>query len=121
MRFLSPEWLAQLASSISVTRPDICLSIHQRVTGGPGGDIEYTLRFEHCVVSATPGPGSADVEMVQDYQTAVAISQGRLSPSAAFGAGLLRLGGSIGLLVEHRDVLALVGGGMTELAEATTY
>ncbi len=121
MRFLSPEWLTRLAASAPTAAPDVALAIHQRVTGGPDGDVEYTLRLDHGAVAVEPGPGPADVEIVQDYATAMRISQGRLSPATAFAAGLLTVGGSIGLLVEHQDALAAVGGAMAELAQATTY
>lgn len=121
MRFLSGEWLDRMASSTSPAAPDVSLAIHQRVTGGPDGDVEYTLRLDRGTVAVEPGPGPADVEIVEDYDTAAAVSQGRLSPAAAFASGRLKLGGSVGLLVEHREALAAVGSAMAGLAAATTY
>jgi len=121
VRFLSPEWLARLASSAPGAAADVTLAIHQRVTGGPDGDVEYTFRLDHGIVVVEPGPGPADVEIVQDYATAAGISQGRLSPATAFAAGLLTMAGSIGLLVEHQEALAAVGEAMATLTGATTY
>jgi len=83
--------------------------------------VEYTFRLDHGTIAVVPGPGQADVEIVEDYATAAGISQGRLSPATAFAAGLLKMAGSIGLLVEHQEALAAVGEAMASLAEATTY
>ena len=121
VRFLSPEWLERMASSTPPVAPDVSLAIHQRITGGPDGDVEYTLRLDRGSVSVEPGPGTADVEIVEDYETAAAISQGRLSPASAFASGRLRLGGAVRLLVEHQEALTAVGGRMADLAAATTY
>lgn len=121
VRFLSREWLNRMASSMSPLAPDIVLAIHQRVTGGPDGDVEYTVRIDHGSVSVEPGPGTADVEIIEDYGTAAAISQGTLSPAAAFASGRLKLGGSVTLLVEHQDALAAVGERMAGLADTTSY
>lgn len=122
MRFLSREWLERMASSMAPAPPDVSVAIHQRVTGGPDGDVEYTIRLHGGAVSVEPGPGgAADVEIVEDYETAAAISKGTLSPSAAFAAGRLRLGGPVRSLIEHQEALAAAGGGMAALAAATTY
>ncbi len=121
MRFLSPEWLAGMASATAGASPTATLSIHQRVTGGPDGAVEYTLRLAGGRVTFEPGPGEADVELVSDYETAAAISQGRLSPANAFAGGRLRVRGSVGSLVSHQEVLADVGKLLAGVADATTY
>jgi hypothetical protein len=121
MRFLSPEWLARMAEAMSTASVRGALSIHQRVTGGPEGDIEYTLRLAGGTVAFEPGPGPADVELVSDYDTAAAISQGRLSPAAAFAAGRLRVGGSVTALVADHEVFAELGTLLADVAGATTY
>ncbi len=121
MRFLSPEWLERMASATSAAAPGVDLAVHQRVTGGPDGDVEYTLRLAGGRVTFEPGPGEADVELVSDYETAAAISQGRLSPANAFAGGRLRVRGSVGSLVSHQEVLADVGKLLAGVADATTY
>jgi hypothetical protein len=121
MRFLSPEWLARLAEATAHAAPQGSLSIHQRVTGGPDGDVEYTLRLAEGKVAFEPGPGPADVEVTSDYETAAAISQGRLSPAAAFAAGRLRMGGSVTALVANQEVVSDLGSLLTAVAGATTY
>ena len=121
MRFLSPEWLDRMQSATADASPDATVSIHQRVTGGPDGDVEYTLRLHGGAVTVEPGPGTADVEIVEDYETAAAISQGRLSPAAAFAAGRLRRAGSGGALIDHQEALGAAGERMAALVADTTY
>ena len=121
MRFLTPEWLDRMRSATAGASPGATVSVHQRVTGGPDGDVEYTLRMHGGRVSVEPGPGTADVELVSDYETAAAISSGRLSPAGAFAAGRLRVRGSVGALVRCQDAFAELGPLLAGLAEATTY
>lgn len=121
VRFLSPEWLERMAASMPGSGPRPALSIHQRVTGGPDGDVEYTLRLGPHGVSVEPGPGEADIRVVQDYETAAAISRGEISPAAAFAVGRLKLGGRIGLLVEHQETFAGIGASLAGLPAATTF
>ncbi len=121
MRFLSPEWLEHMASATAGASPRATLSVHQRVTGGPDGEVEYTLHLAGGRVRFEPGPGEADVELVSDYETAAAISQGRLSPATAFAAGRLRLVGSAGSLVAHQEVFADLGRLLAGVADVTSY
>jgi hypothetical protein len=121
VRFLSGEWLEGLAGALAGASPDLRLSIHQRVTGGPAGDVEYTIRLDAGRASVEPGPGQADVELVEDYDTAAAINQGHLSPAAAFAAGKLTLGGAVGALVANQESITALGPRLAALAEATTY
>lgn len=121
MRFLSRDWLERMAAATSATSPTASLSVHQRVTGGPDGDVEYTLRLAHGTIRFEPGPGPADVELVSDYETAAAISQGRLRPATAFATGRLRVQGSVSCLVAHREVFAELGTVLAGMADATTY
>jgi putative sterol carrier protein len=123
VRFLSREWLERLnqATSASSLAAGASLSVHQRVTGGPDGDVEYTVRLEGGSATVTPGPGPADVEVVQSYDTAAAISQGRLSPAAAFAAGRLRLSGAVDVLVANQEAVAAVGEALAGMPGDTTY
>lgn len=97
------------------------------VSGGPDGDVSWLLCLADGTVTVIPGDGgaggagSADLDVVQDYTTAAAISQGQLSPAAAFAAGRLRLGGRVGLLARHGSVVAGMGDVFASLREATDY
>ena len=123
MRFLSPEWLESMRTATSGVSPAATLRIHQRVTGGPDGDVEYTLALAGGEVRFEPGPpaGPADVELTTDYATAAAISQGRLSPAAAFASGRLKLGGRVGVLAGHAGVLSGLGDAFGSLRATTEY
>lgn len=120
MRFLSPEWLDSMRAATADAAPGTDLRILQRVTDGPAGDVEYVLALAAGEVRfETAGP--ADVELTTDYDTAAAISQGLLSPAAAFAAGRLRVGGAVSSLVAHQEAFAGIGKLLAEVAEATTY
>ena len=121
VRFLSREWLEHMTSAAPPARPDLAVSVHQRVTGGPDGDVEYTVRVAGGRVTFEPGGGPADVELVSDYETAAAISSGRLGAGAAFASGRLRVRGSVSSLVAHRDVFATIGTALGGPADGTAY
>jgi putative sterol carrier protein len=72
-------------------------------------------------VTFEPGPGAADVEVSSDYETAAAISQGRLSPAEAFAAGRLRVSGSVTALVAAQSAFAQLGPRLASVSGATTY
>jgi len=123
VRFLSAEWLDRLGAAMSTASPAAALSVCQRVTGGPDGDVEYVLRLADGRVRVEPGPSATpvDVELTADYETAAAISQARLSPAAAFAGGRLRVAGDIGAIVERHESFAELGALLAGMAEATTY
>ncbi len=126
-QFLSPAWLAELSAAAEASEAlhaaaaGVRLTVRHVVTGGPEGDVEYRVRFEDGRVAVDPGPGEADVEVSQDYETAAAVSNGKLTPAAAFGAGRMRLGGRPGLLAEHRDTLGKLGDVFAQVRAHTTY
>lgn len=121
VRFLSGEWLDHLNALTSAAAPAATLSVHQRVTGGPDGDVDYVVRLAGGKATFEPGPGQADVDLTSDYETAVAISRGLLTPAAAFAAGRLRVGGSPASLIASQDALADVGNLLAGVAGVTTY
>jgi hypothetical protein len=120
VRFLSPEWLDSMRAATAPAAPGTDLRVRQRVTGGPDGDVEYVLALAGGEVRFE-ATGPADVELTADYETAAAISQGVLSPAAAFAAGRLRVGGAVSSLVAHQDAFAGLGKLLAGVAEATTY
>lgn len=126
-RFLSPDWLAQMADAIGESAAlreaagRLDLSVRQVVRGGPDGDVTYTVRLAHGAVTVVPGGGAGDVEVVCDYPTAAAISQGRLSPAAAFASGRLKLGGRVGALAGHAGVLSGLTDVFGSLRATTEY
>ncbi len=126
-RFLSPEWLAEVEDAarrderVRRAASAAALTLRQVVRGGPDGDVAYTVRLGQGAVRFDPAGGAGDLELTQDYETAVAISQGTLTPSVAFATGRLKLGGRVGLLVRHGDALAALGDAFAEVRESTEY
>ena len=126
-RFLSPEWLAQVEEAagrderLQPTSSVADLTVRHVVRGGPLGDVAYTVRLAGGSVRVVPGGTGGDVEVTQDYDTAVAISRGTLTPAAAFASGQLELAGRVGLLVRRGDALTGLGDAFAGLREATEY
>jgi len=123
VRFLSAEWLETMSAATAPASPAATISVRQRVTGGPDGDVVYVLRVAggRARFEAGEGAGPADVELATDYETAAAISQGLLSPASAFAAGRLRVGGAVNALVAHQEALDQLGATLAGVAGATTY
>ena len=129
LRFLSPEWLAALGAATAGSErlrqaaQGVDLTLRQVVLGGPEGDVAYTVRLAHGTATVNPADGEdgADLEMVQDYDTAAAISRGELTPASAFAAGRLKVGGSVGLLVRHNEVATGLGDLFASLRAETSY
>ena len=127
IRFLSPEWLAALDAaaagneSLGRSVADTDLIVRQVVLGGPDGDVTYYLRLVGGTAGVTTDGDGADIDVVQDYDTAAAISRGELAPAAAFAAGRIKLGGSVGRLIRNGGVATGLGDLFGALRASTTY
>lgn len=125
-RFLSPEWLTELAiaaseeAAVSEAAARLDVSVRQVVRGAPDGDVAYTVRFRGGTVTVVPD-GAGDVELTSDYATAAAISQGRLRPATAFASGRLKLGGQVGVLARQAGLLSRLGDVFESLRATTEY
>lgn len=127
IRFLSPEWLAALDAAVAGNDQlcrsvaDVDLIVRQVVLGGPEGDVAYSLRLAHGTAGVSTDGADADIEVVQDYATAAAISRGELTSAAAFAAGRIKLGGSVGQLIRHGGMAGGLGDLFSTLRASTTY
>ncbi len=113
LTFLSDEWISALHEAaatdadLAARTADVSLTIDQEVTGAPGGDVRYHLRFDHGSVEVAAGPApEATVRFHQDYDTAASIAMGQGSAQRAFMTGRLRVGGDLRVLLAHSEVLA---------------
>jgi hypothetical protein len=126
-RFLSSEWLAEMAvvaAESTVLREaasGLELRVRQMVRGGPEGDVAYTVRLADGTVTVVRDDGPGDLEVASDYATAAGISQGLLSPAAAFASGRLKVGGRVGALAGHAGVLSGLGDVFGSLRGTTEY
>ncbi|MCU1493517.1 MAG: hypothetical protein JWO62_1281 [Acidimicrobiaceae bacterium] len=123
-RFLSDEWLAQLAVVLGSAGPfdsDGRLALGQVVTGTPSGDVGYTIVIGGGQPSEIrPGTDGAAVTLVEDYETAVAIATG--TPAAGLLAtGSIKVRGEAGALLRAQDLLAAVGPALAAVAAVTEY
>lgn len=127
-RFLSEEWFALVRAALP--DPDgegaeehrVAVSVRHRVTGGPEGDVDYVVRAGSGGYSFEPGAdGPVDIEVVEGYDSAAAISQGTVTPAAAFAAGTLRLEGDVALLAARQDDFAALGRLLAPVRAVTTY
>jgi hypothetical protein len=124
-RFLSEEWFALVRAAL----PDAeagdqggGVTVRHRVTDGPDGDVDYVVRAGPSRFSIEPGAvGPVDIEIIETYASAAAISQGQLTPAAAFAAGQLKLAGDVALLAERQGDFAALGQLLAPVRAATTY
>ena len=124
VRFLSPEWLAAAADAVRAAAPAGAgsLTLQQVVTGGPDGEVAYRVRIAPDAVELLPGRADdADVMFTEDWDTAAAIGEGRLSPQAAFVDGRVRVSGNVALVMAAQESLAAVESALAGVRAATTY
>ena len=124
MRFLSPEWLTAAAGALRAVAPretGAHLVVQQIVTNGPDGEVAYLVRISTDAVELVPGRGDADVVFTEDWDTAAAIGEGRLSPQAALMEGRIRTSGNVSVVMAAQDTLASVESALAGVRAATTY
>ena len=127
-RFLSAEWLDQVAAAahgdqkLQAATAGVALTVRQVVTGGPDGEVAWHVRLGDGTVQIGSGRvPDAEVVITQSHETATAVSRGRLSPAQAFASGRLKLSGQVGLLVRHQDAFAQLGITLATVRDATTF
>ena len=108
-QYLSPDWIDELHAALSTDQAvrratvDVALTVQQVVTGGPDGDLTWTVVIDHGDVAVRAGTiDDADVTFRQDRDTALAVASGEVSAQAAFMIGKLTVTGDVGKLIEHQ-------------------
>jgi len=121
-RFLSPEWLADLAAAATgASGPDEEPFTLQQVVVGPP-DVAWAVTVGAGKVIVEVGRvDSPTVTFSQDVATAAAIHRGELSAQAAFMTGRLRVGGDVRALLERQGTLAELDDTFGPVRRATTY
>jgi len=127
-RFLSAEWLEQVAAAVHddedlrAATAGVSLTVQQVVTGGPDGEIAWHVRLGDGKVEIGTGRAhDAEVVITQSHETATAVGRGGLSPAEAFAAGHLKMAGQVGLLVRHQHAFEQLGIALTAVRDATTF
>jgi hypothetical protein len=128
VRYLSPAWIEAAGAAVAgddrlgAALAGVTLTVEQVVTGGPGGDVVWSLAVEDGKVSLTPGAAPrSDLRMTTDYATAAAVAAGALGAQRAFVEGRLRVGGDLSLLIAHQRALAAVDDALAGVRARTTY
>ena len=127
-RYLSAEWMdavgAAAAGSDELRRASdgVHLTVQQRVTDGPDGDVAFHVVFDDGTVAVRPGEAQApDVTFVEDHATAVAVASGEMAAQAAVMVGRLRVTGDVQLLMQHRDAFSGLDAALAGVRETTEY
>lgn len=110
--YLSPAWFDAADAAL---RSDAALAaagrgIHlvlQQTVDDPAPGTTWHIRIDDGAVSLVVGAAAdATVTFHCDRSTALDVHQGRTSAQAAFMAGNLRVGGDVGALLAHQELLA---------------
>jgi len=127
-RYLSAEWLeavgAAAAGSDDLRRASdgVRLTVQQRVTDGPDGEVTFHVVLDDGAVAVRRGEAlDADVTFTQDHATAVAVATGEMAAQAAFMVGRLRVTGDVQRLMEHRDAFSGLDAALAGVRETTEY
>ena len=124
MRFLTEEWLdAMNAAASGVEVPaDVAVVVGQEVSGTPHGDVAYCFAVDDGALRLTWGSTEgADITVLQDYDTAVALARGELPAQQAVAEGRLKLRGDMGALVRNGPVLAAISDVFRSVRERTDW
>jgi hypothetical protein len=127
-RFLSPEWLAEVDSALR-TSPAVRvlaragpLTVEQRVTGAPDGDVAYHLTVDDAGARVRPGSAPrADVVLVVDYPAACALHDGTDNAQGALAAGRLALQGNPEAVLARSEALAALDDALGAVRARTTF
>lgn len=113
VRFLTPEWVAALdeaaggAPELRAASQGVELVVEQEVGGGGDEPVRYVFELSDGEVRFRwGGTPQADVTLVQNVETAEALSRGELNAQQAFVLGRLRVRGNVEKLLEARDALS---------------
>jgi hypothetical protein len=129
-RFLSEEWFALVGEALSGPEQQIdvtdgasgSVAVRHRVTGGPDGDVDYVVRARSGRFSMEKGAeGPVDIEVVESYESAAAISQGVVTPAEAFAAGELKLEGDVALLAARQEDFVALAALLAPVRAVTTH
>ncbi len=113
VQFLSEDWTKAMTKALNghtgfqSAISDIELTIQFTVTDAPSGDVHY--HFVASGGSAHVSTGELEepeLEITNDYETAVAISKGELNTESAFFSGKLKATGNLAKLMMHANVIS---------------
>lgn len=112
-KFLTEEWLQALTEAINAHEDfrsaiaNVELTLQFEVTDPPEGALDrYYVALTGGEAVAAPGDAdNADASITNNYETAVAVSKGELNTQMAFMTGKIKVGGNMGKIMMHQQVL----------------
>ncbi len=119
VRFLSPQWVDAMnaAAADATVDPDVRVSVGQAVD-----DVSYRVDVADGKVAFVHGTtDGADLTLVQDRATAVAIARGELPAQQAVADGRLCLRGDVRALVANAPALAAVADAFARVRDDTEF
>ena len=122
VRFLSDEWLAEAAALTASTGIGEAVCVVEQVVRRSDQHVRYQLHVGTDAARVDPhGTATADLEIVEDYDIATAISRGELDPGGALATGRITIRGDAGRLASVADSLARLGDVLAPLRARTEY
>lgn len=111
-KFLSDEFMVDATEALNTDETfrsaitNVDLSIEFTVTDAPEGEVVYSLAIADGRAELARGPvPDADVQVSNDYETAVGISKGEVNTQMAFMTGKLKVGGNMAALMMNQNVI----------------
>lgn len=104
VQLLSPAWVALHADALGglPAVPGASARLQHVVSGGPEGEVAYTLAFEDGRVAGTAvgrDDDAADCTFLETWADAERIAAGELDLHAAFMQGRVKMSGDMGRLM----------------------
>lgn len=112
-KFLTTEWLTELTDTINANESfktaitNVDLTLQFEVPDAPAGtESVYYIAIADGTASAGPGANEeADATITNNYETAVAVSNGELNTQMAFMTGKLKVAGNMAKLMMNQAML----------------
>jgi putative sterol carrier protein len=121
VKFLSDEWAAALKAELNASDAfRQAAAGHQatiqQVIDGSDGDVPYWIVIADSAIDMGTGTvDDADATITENYETAVKLATGELSPVTAFMTGKIKIAGNMGLLLGLQGVLTQLPAAMQRI------
>ena len=127
MRYLSDEWISEVAreiesdQAVATAAATHSVSVTQVVTDTPFGDVSYHLLCADGKPRFAKGSVPSDVTFSQTYETAVAIARGTLNAAESFITGKVRFSGNHEKVIAAQDFFAALDAVFTRVRARTMF
>lgn len=110
------------AAAEAAVDPEVRFTVVQVVSGTPDGDVVHRFSIHDGRIEVSQGDdGDADIALLEDYDTAVALATGSLAAQQAVAEGRLKLRGDAGALVRNAETIARLQEVFARIRAETTF